>query len=535
MKKKLLTIALFAFALICLNSAISYGAISATSGTVNSGENVTISVSSAETLGAYAIQVTNNGGLTFVRANPPAIASANGTIISGASTSGVTSLGSFTFKTPSVSTDTTFYVKIASSGTEGPGPNYAAVAPSTATATIIVKAPQVSTPPPTTPTPPPVTQPSPVAPTFSNASGTVYATTDVNVRSSYSTSSSLLGQLKEGESVTRTGVSTTSVNGYTWTRVTFNGKTGYIASKFLTTTKPETPPSTEPSTPPSTAPTEKSNDATLKSLSITGVQIAPEFASNVTSYTANVGEDITKVEVLATANNEKATVEITGNENLQDGENSIVVKVTAEDGTVSNYEIKLTKGTQEKPLIAVMGIKENGEKVELLLQNPTTVSEGIVEYTINLTEWLKAVDIVGTLSDESSQYEGIGTFDLVVGENKYTIVLKQQVDGAEQTMEYRLTINNPEKVVPVVVENKIDYKLIALIGAGVLFAIIVVTAIVVHHKKQNDLDYGETDYSFLRDDEDIQNKEKDRNQEFLDNSSNNDDDDGNTRRGGKHF
>lgn len=531
MKKKLLTIALFAFALICLNSAISYGAISATSGTVNSGENITISVSSAETLGAYAIQVTDNGGLTFVSSTAPAGFAANGNKISGASTSGVTSLGSFTFKAPTVSADTTYYVRITSSATEGPGPDYATVAPSTATATITVKAPQVSNP---SPIPTPATQPSPAAPTFSNATGTVYATTDVYVRSSYSTSSSSLGQLKKGESVTRTGTSTTSVNGYNWTRVTYGGKTGYIASNYLTTTKPETPPSAEPSAQPSTAPEQKSNDSTLKSLSITGVQITPEFAANVTSYTANVGEDIAQVEVLATANNEKAQVEITGNENLQIGENSIVVKVTAEDGTVSNYEIKLTKGTQEKPLIVVMGIKENDQRIELLLQNPTTVSEGIIEYTINLTEWLKAVDIAETLSDETIQYDGIGTFSLTVGENKHTIVLKQQVEGEEKTIEYRLTINNPAKVVPATEENKIDYKLIAIIGAGVLFVIIVIVAIIVHRRKQNDLDYGETDYSFLRDDEDIQNKEKDRKQEFLDNFSNNDDDD-DKRRGGKHF
>lgn len=383
------------------------------------------------------------------------------------------------------------------------------------------------------PTPPPTTKPTPAAPTFSNANETVYATTDVNVRSSYSTSSSSLGQLKKGESVTRTGVSSTSVNGYTWSKVTFNGKTGYIASKFLTTTKPETPASASPSVSP-TPTTDKSNDATLKSLSITGVQISPEFAANVTSYTANVEEDIAQVEVLAVANNEKATVEITGNENLQNGENTIVVKVTAEDGTVNNYEIKLTKGKVEKPLIAVMGIKENDEKIELVLENPVTTSEGIIEYTINLTEWLKAVEVSGTLTDEVSVYEGIGTLDLIVGENKYTIILKQQIDGTEKTTEYRLTINNPAKVVPATEENKIDYKLIAIIGAGVLFAIIVISAIVVHNKKKNDLDYGETDYSFLRDDEDIQNKERDRKQEFLDNFSNNDNDD-DTRRGGKHF
>lgn len=385
-----------------------------------------------------------------------------------------------------------------------------------------------------TPTPPPTTKPTPVTPTFSNVNETVYATLDVNVRSSYSTSSSSLGQLKKGESVTRTGISSTSANGYVWSKVTYNGKTGYIASNFLTKTKPETPPSTEPSTPPSTSPDEKSNDATLKSLSITGVQISPEFASNVTSYTANVEEDVTQAEVLAVANSEKAKVEITGNDNLQNGENTIVVKVTAEDGTVNNYEIKLTVGKIEKPLIAVMGIKENDEKIELVLENPVTTSEGYIEYTINLAEWLKSIEILENRNDENIVYVGTGTYDLIAGENSYIVIVRVPQDGAqEESIHYMLKINNPAKVVLATEENKIDYKLIAIIGAGVLFVIIVITAIVVHNKKKNDLDYGETDYSFLRDDEDIQSKEKDRKQEFLDNFSNNDDDD--KRRGGKHF
>lgn len=344
---------------------------------------------------------------------------------------------------------------------------------------------------------PPVTNPSPLVLTFSNVKETVYAVSDVNVRSSYSTNSSSLGKLKKGESITRTGVSSTSVNGYVWSKVTFNGKTGYIASNFLTKTKPETPASVSPDVLPLPT-TDKTNDATLKNLSITDVQITPKFSSNVTSYTANVEKDITQVEVLAVANNEKATVEITGNENLQNGENVISVKVTAEDGTVNNYEIKLTKETIEKPLIAVMGIKENDETIELVLANPVIVSEGIMEYTINLTEWLKAIDITGTLTDELSLYEGIETFDLVVGENKYTIILKQQVDGKEKITEYRLTINNPEKVIPATNENKIDYKLIAIISTSVIVTIIVITSLVVHNKKKDDLDYGKTDYSFLK-------------------------------------
>lgn len=194
------------------------------------------------------------------------------------------------------------------------------------------------------PTPKPSPTPTP-APTFQNVNQTVYATTEVNVRSSYSTSSSRIGSLQKGQSVTRTGIGS---NG--WSRVTFNGQTGYINSQYLTTTKPAEEPTTEPSIEPSTPPEETTNDAKLKSLSIVGIELTPEFNPDVTSYSANIGEEVTEVEVVAEVNNEKTKYEIAGNKELKDGENTVTIIVTAEDGTVTTYEIKLLKNVEPAPV-----------------------------------------------------------------------------------------------------------------------------------------------------------------------------------------
>ena len=70
-------------------------------------------------------------------------------------------------------------------------------------------------------------------PTFKNTNQKMYAKNDVTVRSSYSTSSTKLGTLKKGTTITRTGVGS---NG--WDKVTYNGKTAYVLSSYLTTTKP---------------------------------------------------------------------------------------------------------------------------------------------------------------------------------------------------------------------------------------------------------------------------------------------------------
>lgn len=70
-------------------------------------------------------------------------------------------------------------------------------------------------------------------PSISDVDETVWATTAVNVRKSYNTSSAIIATLKEGDSVKRTGVLD---NG--WSRVEYNGQTAYISSDYLTTTDP---------------------------------------------------------------------------------------------------------------------------------------------------------------------------------------------------------------------------------------------------------------------------------------------------------
>ena len=73
------------------------------------------------------------------------------------------------------------------------------------------------------------------APAFTAADETVYVTgSDVNVRSSYSTSSEIVATLNTGASVKRTGY-----NGE-WSRVIYQGKECYIASAYLSAEEPET-------------------------------------------------------------------------------------------------------------------------------------------------------------------------------------------------------------------------------------------------------------------------------------------------------
>ena len=68
---------------------------------------------------------------------------------------------------------------------------------------------------------------------FSSVNETVYATTNVNIRSGPGTNHSKLGVLYKGKSIVRIGVSDGG-----WSKVIYNGKEAYIDSRYLTTENP---------------------------------------------------------------------------------------------------------------------------------------------------------------------------------------------------------------------------------------------------------------------------------------------------------
>lgn len=104
---------------------------------------------------------------------------------------------------------------------------------------------------------------------------------------------------------------------------------------------------TEDSKPGNLIDEDDSTSLYLSSLSLKGLEITPEFAKNVYSYEATIDmdtNDMSKIDVEAEANSKNATIEITGNTDLQEGENIINVIVkssSSSDQTV--YQITVNK------------------------------------------------------------------------------------------------------------------------------------------------------------------------------------------------
>ena len=80
---------------------------------------------------------------------------------------------------------------------------------------------------------------------FKDVNETMYVTdgnTGVNMRQNCGKNTGLITTLQPGTEVTRTGIGDKSKDGYSWSRISYNGETGYVITSRLTYDKPEEKP-----------------------------------------------------------------------------------------------------------------------------------------------------------------------------------------------------------------------------------------------------------------------------------------------------
>lgn len=88
-----------------------------------------------------------------------------------------------------------------------------------------------------------------------------------------------------------------------------------------------------------------SNNNYLSSLNFEGYELNRKFSKENDTYFLTVNSDISFINLTAEAEDNKATIKVYGNEDLQKN-NKILITVTAENGNTRNYRIYLNKSTK---------------------------------------------------------------------------------------------------------------------------------------------------------------------------------------------
>ncbi len=116
----------------------------------------------------------------------------------------------------------------------------------------------------------------------------------------------------------------------------------------------------------------------LETLAIENVTLSPEYQEQVTNYTASVTNDVESLNILAIPQNQNAKVTISGNDNLKEGDNTVTVTVTAENGvTLKKYVITVHKMSKQE-------MKEQEERSQTEQNQNVETSENEME-NVNAT------------------------------------------------------------------------------------------------------------------------------------------------------
>ena len=230
------------------------------------------------------------------------------------------------------------------------------------------------------------------------------------------------------------------------------------------TTKPSTntptKPSTKPSNPSTPTTSTKSSNSKLSSLQIAEGVITPEFNSNVREYAVMVPNEITKLSIAASQEHSRATVRIVGNEELQVGDNTVEIIVTAEDGSTSTYKIYATRALPELNLqtLSICYIDENNQKVELKLEPQFVFNTYEYKSLEKLSYTVKELQVDAIANRENAKVEIIGNKEIKAGKNEITIkVTLPNEEGLEEQKTYKITIEREDEpvIVPLTTMQKI--------------------------------------------------------------------------------
>lgn len=167
----------------------------------------------------------------------------------------------------------------------------------------------------------------------------------------------------------------------------------------------------------------KSKENNLKSLNVDIEGITPEFNKNTTEYYLVVDLTVEQIKVTATPVDEKATVTISGNTNLQAGENTIKVVVKAEDGTEKTYYIYVNKVDDIAMANAQLGDLQVTDYNIYPSFKPT-----IYNYNIDIKNNVKTLEIIANAENEKSTIVIEGNEELKQGENIIKIIVTAE-DG----------------------------------------------------------------------------------------------------------
>lgn len=166
------------------------------------------------------------------------------------------------------------------------------------------------------------------------------------------------------------------------------------------------------------APSNKNPNSYLKSIKVNDKEI-DGFAYDKLNYSMETNAGVDSVKIEATSINNKASIEGLGTIKLENGDNKITIKVTAENGNVTNYVLVINKKEKEENI----DIPDDNTITNIVIDNTNfAFNKDTLKYDIETAFESSKLNIKYFIGNDVKNKE----VDLIVGKNiinigKYTI------------------------------------------------------------------------------------------------------------------
>lgn len=225
-----------------------------------------------------------------------------------------------------------------------------------------------------------------------------------------------------------------------------------------------------PSRPVSSTPKttiKKSNNADLSSIKISNIDF--DFKKDTLEYNLVVENVLESINVEATTEHNKAKVEGIGEHQLNIGDNTIELVVTAEDGSKKTYTIKVRRKDNDAYLSSL-----NIQNIDFEFNKDT------FEYELEVARDIESIVVEGTLESETSKIEGLGDYTLYEEETTINLIVTAE-DETQNT--YTLKIKKEPKVEESISKKKINFWII--LGSILASLVVIGSIVIVVMKKKN--------------------------------------------------
>lgn len=170
-----------------------------------------------------------------------------------------------------------------------------------------------------------------------------------------------------------------------------------------------------------------SDNANLKSLTLTAGTLSPKFSPNTTQYTVNVQNSVTECKFYVVTEDSSATVDVKGSATLKVGTNTRTIVVTAPSGATKSYVITI--------------IRSESENEEPVSSDETTSEETDdtpqpIEATVNNQNYIVETDIsafkmISGFTSVKTEFKGQEISVAVDDSEEYKIFYLKQAQGEE--------------------------------------------------------------------------------------------------------